>query len=66
MRAYVDSDYEGDEATRRSTRSIIILIGSGPVGWQSKLRNIVSSSTAESEYYALGLCANQCMVQKHS
>jgi len=60
-RAYVDSDYGGDEITRRSTTGIIILIGTGPVGWYSKLQHIVSSSTAESEYYALGTCANQCV-----
>ena len=43
IRAYVDSDYGGDEATKRSTTDIIILIGSGPVDWHSKLLHIVSS-----------------------
>jgi len=64
IRAYVDSDFGGDETTR-STTGIIILIGTGPIGWPSKLQHIVSSSTAESEHYALGSCANQCILYEN-
>ena len=58
---YVDSDYAGDQETRRSTTGFLITIGKAPTSWCSKLQHCVSTSTAESEYYSLSECSKYCI-----
>jgi len=61
LRAYVDSDFGGDEETRRSTTGYLILFDSTPTTWYSKLQKSVAVSTAESEYYVIDECARHCL-----
>lgn len=49
--AYSDSDFGGDEATRKSTSGVILLRG-GPVVWFTQKQSLVANSTAEAEYRA--------------
>ena len=58
---YVDADFGGDLDTRKSTTGYVMTMGGGPTSWYSKLQRCVSTSTAESEYYALNECANHCL-----
>jgi len=53
IEAYVDSDFGGDEKTRRLTTKYILKIRNTPTSWCSKLQHCVSTSTAEFEYYSL-------------
>eukprot|EP00833_Pecoramyces_ruminatium_P011916 jgi/Orpsp1_1/1185948/evm.model.c7180000096179.1 len=61
IKVYVDADLGGDKETKRSTTGFIILMGSAPVSWYSKLQHCISISTAESEYYSLNECALKCL-----
>ena len=53
IRAFCDSDWAGDRATRRSTSSHIVYLGSGPIEWVSRLQRLQAQSTAEAEYIAM-------------
>ena len=50
---YTDSDFAPDTTTRRSVSGFLVMLGNGPVCWQSKKQKSVSTSTAEAEYVAL-------------
>jgi len=62
---YVDADYGGDTETRKSTTGYIIMMNGAPTSWYSKLQNCVSTSTMESEYYAIDECAKHCLWYKN-
>ena len=59
--AYVDSDWAGDIATRRSTTGFILLLGGMPITWKSQLQPCVTLSSTEAEYVAACLCAQEVM-----
>ena len=50
---YSDSDYGGDQDTRRSVTGYIIYLLGVPICWRSKSQNVISLSSAEAELYAL-------------
>ena len=47
-----DADMVGDIDGRRSTSSVLILLGAAPIAWQSLKQKIVALSTCEAEYVA--------------
>ena len=49
---FSDADWAGDVASRKSRSGYIFVMGGGAVSWKSKLQDIVTLSTAESEYVA--------------
>lgn len=49
--AYTDSDYGGEEESRKSTSGVLLMRG-GPLVWFSKKQHVVANSTAEAEYRA--------------
>jgi transposase InsO family protein len=53
LTAYADSDWAEDRETRKSISGVICKVFGGPVSWSSRKQNIVSTSTTESEFYAL-------------
>ena len=53
IRAFCDSDWAGDRATRKSTAAYILYLGRGPVEWASRLQRLQAQSTAEAEYLAM-------------
>ena len=52
FRAFTDSSFGDDVATKRSTSGEIIFLNGGPISWFSRLQKLVALSTAESEIYA--------------
>lgn len=58
---YSDSDFASDVTTRRSVSGYVLMIGGGPVCWQSKQQKSVSTSTTEAEYMALCEAAKQAV-----
>lgn len=58
---YSDSDWAGDETTRRSTHGYVFSFGQGAVSWTSHRQPSVALSTAEAEYYALSECAKEAI-----
>lgn len=48
-----DSDWAGDDDTRRSTTGYIFIFQSGPISWKSKRQRTVSLSSCEAELNAI-------------
>ncbi|KAJ9552883.1 hypothetical protein OSB04_016928 [Centaurea solstitialis] len=59
--AYSDSDFAGCKIDRKSTTGGCHLLGGKLVSWTSKKQNSVSTSTAEAEYVAAGICCAQVL-----
>lgn len=57
--AFSDSDYAGDETTRKSTTGYIIFLGDSVITWGSRKQNVVALSTTEAEYIAGCTCVQE-------
>lgn len=53
LTAFSDSDWAEDRETRKSISGIICKVFGASVSWSSRKQDIVSTSTTESEFYAL-------------
>ena len=53
LEVHVDSDWAGDEVTRRSTSGVIARRGRHSLRHSSTVQSVIGLSGAESEYYAL-------------
>ncbi|KAJ9542741.1 LOW QUALITY PROTEIN: hypothetical protein OSB04_029247 [Centaurea solstitialis] len=53
IEGFTDADYDGDPTSRRSTTGYCVFVGGNLVSWKSKKQNVVSRSSAESEYRAM-------------
>jgi hypothetical protein len=50
---FSDSDWAGDQDTRRSTTGFLVFMAGGPIAWQSRLQTtIIAASSMEAEYMA--------------
>ena len=58
---FSDADWAGDIDDRKSTSGYLLKIGSGPVSWRSRKQSCVALSTAETEYVALTLAAQEAI-----
>jgi len=58
---YSDSDWGGDESTRRSTSGIIFLLGNAPIAWKSQTQKCVTLSSAEAECVSLIECTKYAL-----
>ncbi|KAJ9565707.1 hypothetical protein OSB04_001673 [Centaurea solstitialis] len=61
LTAYSDSDFAGCKIDRKNTTGGCHLLGGKLVSWTSKKQNSVSTSTAEAEYVAAGICCAQVL-----
>ena len=59
--SFSDADWAGDRDDRKSTTGNIHMLSGAAVSWLSKKQPIVALSTAESEYIALCLAAQETM-----
>lgn len=64
LQAYCDSDYAGDEDTRRSTTGYLILFCGGPISWCSRRQPIVALSSTEAEFIAAAECCKELLYLK--
>jgi len=53
LSCYTDVDYAGSQSDRRSTSDFCTFYGDHLISWKSKKHDVVSRSSAESEYRAL-------------
>jgi hypothetical protein len=56
---FCDADWAGDTLTRKSTSGYVLLMGGGPIAWQSRRQRIVALSSVESEYIAVSECGRE-------
>ena len=63
LHGYVDSDWAGtgDALQRRSTSGYILMVGSMPICWRSKLQPTTALSSTEAEYMAASIAAQEIM-----
>ena len=61
LMGYSDSDYAGHPSTFRSTSGYIFTLGLGAVTWGSRLQKVVTLSSTEAEYMALGESVKDAM-----
>ncbi|KAH9764049.1 retrovirus-related pol polyprotein from transposon RE1 [Citrus sinensis] len=61
LTAFSDADWGSDPDDRRSVGGYCIFLGSNLVSWSSKKQNVVSRSSAESEYRALALTTSEVL-----
>lgn len=59
--AYCDSDFAGDEQTRKSTTGYVILFCGGPITWSSRKQSVVVLSSTEAEYIAATECCKDLL-----
>ncbi|OWZ15334.1 LOW QUALITY PROTEIN: Retrovirus-related pol Polyprotein [Phytophthora megakarya] len=61
LQVFVDANWGGDLKSRRSTSGVLVLMCGGPVIFKAKRQRTVALSSAESEYMALSLAAQEAM-----
>lgn len=64
IEAYCDSDFAGDQDTRRSTTGYVLMYCGGPIAWCSRRQPIVALSTAEAELIAAAECTKEVLYIK--
>lgn len=64
VEAYCDSDFAGDQETRRSTTGYVLMYCGGPIAWCSRRQPIIALSTAEAELIAAAECAKEVLYVK--
>ena len=52
LQGYVDTDFDGDIDSRKSTTEFVFTLGGTAISWDSNLQKIVTLSTTEAEYVA--------------
>lgn len=59
IRGYSDADWAGDLDDRKSTSGYIFTLAGAAISWRSKKQTCVALSTAEAEYVALAIAAQE-------
>lgn len=62
--AYSDSDFAGDETTRKSTTGYVVYYCNGPVTWCSRKQPVVALSSTEAEFIAAAECVKELLYIK--
>lgn len=52
MEGWVDSDFAGDKATRKSTTGFVFTLNGAALSWRSRMQRLVATSTTAAEYIA--------------
>lgn len=58
---YTDSDWAGDEDTRRSTTGYVYFVQNGPISWATRRQTTVALSSTEVEYMALSAACQEAL-----
>lgn len=61
IRGYSDADWANDVGDRRSIGGFIYTMASGPICWAAKKQAVVSRSSTEAKYIALGSASKEAL-----
>ena len=61
IHGYSDSDWAGDEDTRRSTTGYVFFMQHGPISWATKRQATVALSSTEAEYMAVTAACQEAL-----
>ena len=61
INVFTDANWAADLEDRRSCSGVIVKLGTDAITWYSKKQHSVSLSTAEAEFVAIGLAAQECI-----
>lgn len=61
LSVYTDSDYAGDRNDRKSTSGFAAFLGESLISWNSSKQNVVTLSSCEAEYLAIGFGAREAL-----
>ncbi len=53
LHGFCDSDWAGDQDTRRFTTGFLVFTAGRPIAWQSRLQTTIAASSMEAEYMAV-------------
>ncbi|GJV72017.1 retrovirus-related pol polyprotein from transposon TNT 1-94 [Tanacetum coccineum] len=59
LRAYCDSDWADDVVSHKSTTGFCIFLGNSLISWKSKKHDVLSKSSTEAEYRAMGVTTSE-------
>ena len=62
---FADADWGEDEGDRKSTTGYVFKMNSGAISWSSRKQQLVTWSTAEAEYVAVGEAAREAVYLRH-
>ena len=65
IECFTDADWAGSKEDRRSTTGYCVFVGGNLVSWRSKKQNVVSRSSAESEYRVMAQSTCEIMWIHH-
>jgi hypothetical protein len=60
-RGYTDSDWAGDQTSRKSTGGYVFTMAGAPISWCSKRQNTIALSSCEAEYMAMTQAAKEAI-----
>jgi len=63
--AFVDADWAGDVAGRRSTSGYVVYMCGGPLAWGSKLMKTIATSTMQAEFMGYYYCITTMLYITH-
>lgn len=58
---YTDATWASDRLSRRSVTGMVVMLCGSPISWCTKKQPVVSSSSAEAEYLAMGVGAQEAL-----
>ena len=65
IKCFADADWAGSKIDRRSTTGYCVFVGGNLVSWKSKKQDVISRSSAESEYRAMAQSTCEIMWIHH-